>query len=438
MVLTMINFAILLSVNLGVMNLLPIPALDGGRLLFLLVEVVRGKPIPPEKEGVVHFVGFVVLMMFMVFVMYHDIARLDQINERHGISMLYREKTKVIKIGNKVIGGGNPIMIQSMTNTKTEDVAATVNQILRLQDAGCDIIRCTVPNIDAARAIAEIKKEISIPLVADIHFDYRMAIAAIENGADKIRINPGNIGSKERVAEVVRVARERNIPIRVGVNSGSLEKELVEKYHGVTAEGIVESALDKVRMIEDMDYDNLVISIKSSDVLMSVKAHELLAGKTPYPLHVGITESGTVTSGNIKSSIGLGIILHEGIGDTIRVSLTGNPVEEIKSAKLILRTLGLRKGGIEVVSCPTCGRTNIDLIGLAAQVENLVQNYDLDIKVAVMGCAVNGPGEAKEADIGIAGGIGEGLLIKKGEIVRKVPENELLATLKHELDNWGL
>lgn len=352
--------------------------------------------------------------------------------------MLYREKTKAIKIGNKVIGGGNPIMIQSMTNTKTEDVAATVNQILRLQDAGCDIIRCTVPNIDAARAIAEIKKEISIPLVADIHFDYRMAIAAIENGADKIRINPGNIGSKERVAEVVRVARERNIPIRVGVNSGSLEKELVEKYHGVTAEGIVESALDKVRMIEDMDYDNLVISIKSSDVLMSVKAHELLAGKTPYPLHVGITESGTVTSGNIKSSIGLGIILHEGIGDTIRVSLTGDPVEEIKSAKLILRTLGLRKGGIEVVSCPTCGRTNIDLIGLAAQVENLVQNYDLDIKVAVMGCAVNGPGEAKEADIGIAGGIGEGLLIKKGEIVRKVPENELLATLKHELDNWGL
>lgn len=352
--------------------------------------------------------------------------------------MLYREKTKVIKIGNKVIGGGNPIMIQSMTNTKTEDVAATVNQILRLQDAGCDIIRCTVPNIDAARAIAEIKKEISIPLVADIHFDYRMAIVAMENGADKIRINPGNIGSKERVAEVVRVARERNIPIRVGVNSGSLEKELVEKYHGVTAEGIVESALDKVRMIEDMDYDNLVISIKSSDVLMSVKAHELLAGKTPYPLHVGITESGTVTSGNIKSSIGLGIILHEGIGDTIRVSLTGDPVEEIKSAKLILRTLGLRKGGIEVVSCPTCGRTNIDLIGLAAQVENLVQNYDLDIKVAVMGCAVNGPGEAKEADIGIAGGIGEGLLIKKGEIVRKVPENELLATLKHELDNWGL
>ena len=351
---------------------------------------------------------------------------------------MYRDHTKVIQIGNKKIGGGNPILIQSMTNTKTEDVQATVEQILALEAAGCDIIRCAVPTMEAAKALKEIKKQIHIPLVADIHFDYRLAIAAMENGADKIRINPGNIGSKERVAEVVRVARERNIPIRVGVNSGSLEKELVEKYHGVTAEGIVESALDKVRMIEDMDYDNLVISIKSSDVLMSVKAHELLAGKTPYPLHVGITESGTVTSGNIKSSIGLGIILHEGIGDTIRVSLTGDPVEEIKSAKLILRTLGLRKGGIEVVSCPTCGRTNIDLIGLAAQVENLVQNYDLDIKVAVMGCAVNGPGEAKEADFGIAGGIGEGLLIKKGEIVRKVPENELLATLKHELDNWGL
>lgn len=349
---------------------------------------------------------------------------------------MYRDNTRVIKIGNKVIGGGNPIMIQSMTNTKTDDVKATVAQILRLQEAGCDIIRCTVPTIEAARAIGEIKKQIDIPLVADIHFDYKMAIAAIENGADKIRINPGNIGGRDKVAEVVKAARERDIPIRVGVNSGSLEKEIVERYRGVTAEGIVESALDKVHMIEDLGYENIVISIKSSDVLMSVKAHELLAGKTPYPLHVGITESGTVTSGNIKSAIGLGIILNQGIGDTIRVSLTGDPVEEIKSAKLILRTLGLRKGGIEVVSCPTCGRTNIDLIGLANQVENLVQGYDLDIKVAVMGCAVNGPGEAKEADIGIAGGIGEGLLIKKGEIVRKVSESELLAVLKSELDNW--
>ena len=350
----------------------------------------------------------------------------------------YREQTKVIQIGDRQIGGGNPILIQSMTNTKTEDVQATVAQILELEKAGCEIIRCTVPTLEAAKAIKEIKKQIHIPLVADIHFDYKMAIAAMENGADKIRINPGNIGSVDRVKAVVDVAKERNIPIRVGVNSGSLEKPLVEKYGGVTAEGIVESALDKVRIIEDLGYDNMVISIKSSDVLMCVKAHELLAGKTVYPLHVGITESGTVTSGNIKSAIGLGLILSHGIGDTIRVSLTGNPVEEIKSAKLILRTLGLRKGGIEVVSCPTCGRTQIDLIGLASKVEKLVEDYPLDIKVAVMGCVVNGPGEAKEADLGIAGGIGEGLLIKKGEIIRKVPEEQLLAALKEELDNWGI
>ena len=259
----------------------------------------------------------------------------------------------------------------------------------------------------------------------------------MEHGADKIRINPGNIGSLDRIKAVVDVAKERNIPIRVGVNSGSLEKELVEKYHGVTAEGIVESALDKVHIIEDLGYDNLVISIKSSDVLMCVKAHELISSQTNYPLHVGITESGTLTSGNIKSSIGLGLILHQGIGDTIRVSLTGDPIEEIKSAKLILRTLGLRKGGIEVVSCPTCGRTQIDLIGLANRVENLVAGYPLDIKVAVMGCVVNGPGEAKEADLGVAGGIGEGLLIKHGQVVKKMPEEELLPALKYELDHWG-
>ena len=353
---------------------------------------------------------------------------------------MYREKTKVIHIGDRVIGGGNPILIQSMTNTKTNDVAATVAQIERLAKAGCDIVRCTVPDLEAAKAIAQIKNtlsmnKISIPLVADIHFDYKMAVAAIEYGADKIRINPGNIGSREKVAEVVRAARERSVPIRVGVNSGSLEKELIERYHGVTAEGIVESALDKVHIIEALNYDNLVISIKSSDVMMCVKAHELLADKTQYPLHVGITEAGMVTSGNIKSAVGLGIILNQGIGDTIRVSLTGDPVEEIKSAKLILRTLGLRSGGIEVVSCPTCGRTNIDLIGLANQVETMVQEYDLPIKVAVMGCAVNGPGEAKEADLGIAGGIGEGLLIKKGEIVKKVPESALLEPLKYELDD---
>lgn len=347
-----------------------------------------------------------------------------------------REETKVVQIGNCKIGGGNPIAIQSMTNTKTEDVEATVAQILALEAAGCDIIRCAVPTMEAAEALTEIKKRIHIPLVADIHFDYRLAIVAIEHGADKIRINPGNIGDVSRVREVVEKAKEYNVPIRVGVNSGSLEKHLVEKYGGVTAEGIVESALDKVRMIEEMGYDNLVVSIKSSDVMMCVKAHELIAEQCPYPLHVGITESGTILSGNIKSSVGLGIILYEGIGDTIRVSLTGDPLEEIKSAKLILKTLGLRKGGIEVVSCPTCGRTKIDLIGLANQVENMVADIPLDIKVAVMGCVVNGPGEAKEADIGIAGGIGEGLLIKKGEIVKKVKEEELLDTLRNELLNW--
>ncbi|MDO4632737.1 MAG: flavodoxin-dependent (E)-4-hydroxy-3-methylbut-2-enyl-diphosphate synthase [Eubacteriales bacterium] len=350
---------------------------------------------------------------------------------------MYRDHTKIVKIGDRIIGGGNPVLIQSMTNTRTEDVAATVEQIRRLTIAGCEIIRCTVPTEEAARAIGEIKKQISIPLVADIHFDYRMAIAAIENGADKIRINPGNIGSRERVKAVVDAARERQIPIRVGVNSGSLEKELVQKYHGVTAEGIVESALDKVHIIEDLGYDNLVISIKSSDVMMCVKAHELIASRTDHPLHVGITEAGTLLSGNIKSAIGLGLILSRGIGDTIRVSLTGDPAEEIKSAKLILRTLGLRKGGIEIVSCPTCGRTSIDLIKLANEVEAMVADIPLDLKVAVMGCVVNGPGEAREADIGIAGGNGEGLLIKKGEVIRKLPEAELLPALREELLHWN-
>ena len=348
-----------------------------------------------------------------------------------------RNETKKIRIGDVWIGGGHPVAIQSMTNTRTEDVDATVDQILRLEKAGCEIIRCAVPTQEAALALGEIKKRIHIPLVADIHFDHRLAIAAIESGADKIRINPGNIGSEDRVRKVVEKAKERSIPIRVGVNSGSLERDLVEKYGGVTAEGIVESALDKVHMIEKQGYDNLVVSIMSSDVLMCVKAHELIAKECPYPLHVGITESGTLMSGNIKSSIGLALILSQGIGDTIRVSLTGDPVEEIRSAKLILRTLGLRKGGIEVVSCPTCGRTKIDLIGLANRVEQMVADIPLDIKVAVMGCVVNGPGEAREADIGIAGGIGEGLLIKKGEVVKKVKEEELLDTLRWELEHWN-
>lgn len=352
-------------------------------------------------------------------------------------NQIIRKTTREVQIGSRRIGGKNPILIQSMTNTHTEDIKGTIAQIQQLTSAGCEIIRCAVPTMEAAEALAEIKKGITIPLVADIHFDYRLAIAAMEYGADKIRINPGNIGSKDRIRAVIDVARDRKIPIRVGVNSGSLERELVEKYHGVTAEGIVESALDKVHIIEELNYDNLVISIKSSDVMMCVRAHELIADQTDYPLHVGITESGTLTSGNIKSAMGLGMILSQGIGDTIRVSLTGDPLEEIKSAKIILRTLGIRKGGIEVVSCPTCGRTKIDLIGLANQVETMVSDIPLDLKVAVMGCVVNGPGEAKEADIGIAGGIGEGLIIKHGEVYKKVKEEELLEALRYELLHWS-
>ena len=343
-------------------------------------------------------------------------------------------KTRRIHIGDKVIGGGAPVLIQSMCNTKTDDTEATIAQILTLEKAGCDIIRVAVPDMTAAKALEEIKKYIHIPLVADIHFDYKLAIESIERGVDKIRINPGNIGNLDRIRAVIEAAKSRNIPIRVGVNSGSLEKEILKKYSGVTAEGIVESALDKVKIIEDLGYENLVISIKSSDVMMCIKAHELIAKKTDYPLHVGITESGTVKRGTIKSSVGLGIILYQGIGDTIRVSLTGDPVEEITCAKILLKSLGLRKDGIEVVSCPTCGRTDIDLIGLANQVEELVEDYQLDIKVAVMGCIVNGPGEAKEADIGIAGGRGEGMLIKKGKVVKRVKEEELLNVLKEELD----
>lgn len=351
--------------------------------------------------------------------------------------MTYRDGTKKIKIGNVTIGGGERIAIQSMTNTETSDIDATVEQILRLEEAGCDIVRCTANTEAAAMAFDKLKERTHVPLVADIHFQYKLAIMAMEHGADKIRINPGNIGSEENLKAVVDVAKKRNIPIRVGVNSGSLEQQFIDKYNGVTAEGIVESALDKVRMIEEQDYDNIVISIKSSDVLMSVKTHELIAERTKYPLHVGITESGTLWSGNIKSSVGLGIILNQGIGDTIRVSLTGDPVEEVKTAKLVLKTLGLRNDGITLVSCPTCGRTHIDLIGLAEQTEKLIADYkNLNIKVAVMGCAVNGPGEAKEAELGIAGGDGVGLIFKKGEILRKVPQEALLGELKKELDNW--
>lgn len=348
--------------------------------------------------------------------------------------MRKRHKTRVVRIGDVAIGGENPIRIQSMCNTKTEDVEATVAQIRALTATGCEIVRVAVPTVAAAEAIGAIRRQIKIPLVADIHFDYRLALAAMEHGADKIRINPGNIGEDWKLREVVNAAKERNIPIRVGVNSGSLEKDLLQKYGGVTAEGIVESALEKVRRIEELGYENLVISIKSSDVLMCIRAHELLAAETDYPLHIGITEAGTLLRGTVKSAVGLGVILYEGIGDTIRVSLTGDPLEEIKAAREILKSLGLRKGGVEVVSCPTCGRTEIDLIGLANRVESLVERYsDLDVRVAVMGCVVNGPGEAREADFGVAGGKGAGVLIRKGEVIRTMPEAELLPALEAEL-----
>ena len=351
--------------------------------------------------------------------------------------MKKRHETKTVDIGGVLIGGGERIKIQSMCNTRRQDVKATVSQIKELEEMGCDIIRVAVPTMEAAEAVSRIKKEINIPLVCDIHFDYRLAIASIENGADKIRINPGNIGGNDRVKAVVSAAKERNIPIRVGVNSGSLEKELLEKYGGVTAEALVESALQKAALIEDMGYDNLVISIKSSDVLMSIKAHELIAQKTLHPLHVGITESGALYRGNMKSAIGLSVILYEGIGDTIRVSLTADPKEEIKSAKLILEELGLRDRGVEIVSCPTCGRTEIDLIALEKKVEDMVEGLRLKpLKISVMGCVVNGPGEAKEADLSICGGKGEGLILKHGEIVRKVKEDELLSAFSEELSDW--
>ena len=347
-----------------------------------------------------------------------------------------RNKTKVIRVGDVYIGGKHPIVVQSMTNTKTEDVKATVAQIQRLEEAGCQVVRCAIPNVESALAIKEIKKQIGIPLVGDIHFDYRLAIAAIENGADKIRINPGNIGSNDRIKAVIDKAKEADIPIRVGVNSGSLEKHILEKYGKVTAEGIVESAMEKVRLMEEQNFTNLAVSVKSSDVLMCIKAHELMAKACDYPLHVGVTEAGTLYSGNIKSSVGIGIILNQGIGNTIRVSLTGDPVEEVRTGIMILKTLGLRKGGIEVISCPTCGRTEIDLIQLANDVEALVSHIPLDIKVAVMGCVVNGPGEAKEAELAIAGGKGEGLLMKRGKVLKKVKEEELLEALKQELMSW--
>ena len=348
--------------------------------------------------------------------------------------MFKRSQTRKIKIGNITIGGGSKIAVQSMCNTKTYDVATTVRQILSLEKAGCDIVRCAVPDMKSAEALYEIKKRISIPLVADIHFDYKLAIAAIDYGADKIRINPGNIGSRERVEAVVAAAKKNNIPIRIGINSGSLEKAVKDKYNKVTAEALAESAVLNVKLLENIGYENLAVSIKASDTLMCIKAYELFAKDYDYPLHIGVTEAGGVFAGSVKSAVGLGIMLHKGIGDTLRVSLTGDPIEEIKAAKLILQTLQLRNDEIDVISCPTCGRTEIELIPLAKQVEELCRTYPMGIKVAVMGCAVNGPGEAAEADLAIAGGAGSGLIIKKGKVIKRVKEELLLAELKKELD----
>ena len=345
-----------------------------------------------------------------------------------------RKITRSVKVGNLLIGGGNNVVIQSMCNTDTRNVKETVAQIKRLEEAGCEMVRVAVPDMEAAKAIGEIKKEISIPLVADIHFDYRLALEAMEQGIDKVRINPGNIGSEEKIRAVVEKAKEKHIPIRIGVNSGSLEKDLLEKYGHVTPEALVESALKHVRILERYDFHDIVISIKASSVPFSIAAYSLLSQKVDYPLHVGITEAGTVWGGTVKSAVGIGSILAMGIGDTIRVSLTGDPVEEIKAAKEILKSLELRKFGVEFVSCPTCGRTQIDLVSIASQVEEKCRKINKNIKVAVMGCVVNGPGEAREADIGIAGGKGEGLIFKKGEIIKKVPENELIDALMAEIE----
>ncbi|MFV0440047.1 MAG: flavodoxin-dependent (E)-4-hydroxy-3-methylbut-2-enyl-diphosphate synthase [Lachnospirales bacterium] len=346
---------------------------------------------------------------------------------------MYRRKTRVVQIGDKFIGGDNPILIQSMTSTKTRDVEATVKQIKGLAEAGCEIVRVAVPTMEDALAIKEIKKQISIPLVADIHFDYKLALKSIEMGVDKLRINPGNIGSKEKVAEVVKACKEKNIPIRIGVNSGSLEKELIDKYGGVTPSGIVESAMKHVEILQELDYHNIVLSLKSSNVPFAIESYKKISELVDYPLHIGITEAGTLKKGTIKSAVGIGSILSQGIGDTIRVTLTSDPVEEIYVAKDILQSLDLRTFGINLISCPTCGRTEISLIELAKSVEKEIENLDMNITVAVMGCVVNGPGEAKEADIGIAGGKGVGLIFKKGEFFKRCEEKDLKAELVKEI-----
>ncbi len=347
---------------------------------------------------------------------------------------LQRIETKKIRVGDIFIGGDAPISVQSMTNTDTRDIKATVDQIKRLEEAGCDIIRVAIPDNESACAVAEIKKAINIPLVADIHFDYRLALTCIKNGVDKIRLNPGNIGGQDRVKAVADMAKERQIPIRIGVNSGSVEKNIVDKFGGVTPEGMVESALEHAKMLEDANFDDIAISIKASSVPMTIAAYRLLSQKSSYPIHIGVTESGTIYKGTIKSSVGIGCLLAEGIGDTLRVSLTGDPVEEVRVGKQILKSLGIIKNGIEVVSCPTCGRTKIDLIGIANMLEPVLDRLDKNIKVAIMGCAVNGPGEAKDADIGIAGGVNEGLLFKKGKIIRKIPQDKIVEEMIREIN----
>jgi len=348
--------------------------------------------------------------------------------------LINRRNTKCVKVGGTGIGGDAPISVQSMTNTDTRNIKATIDQIIQLEQAGCDIVSIAIPDMEAAQAVSEIKKHVRIPLVADIHFDYRLAIECIQRGIDKIRINPGNIGSREKVKEVTEAAKDRKIPIRIGVNSGSIEKELLEKYGGPTPEAMVESALKHVRLLEDNNFTDIVISLKASNVPMTIEAYRLMSRKADYPLHLGVTEAGTIWSGTIKSAIGIGSLLADGIGDTIRVSLTDDPVEEVKVGIQILKSLGLKKEGIELISCPTCGRCRIDLIHIANAVEQKLQNSNKPIKVAVMGCAVNGPGEAREADIGIAGGDGVGLIFKKGKIIKKVPEEELIEELLKEIE----
>jgi len=349
-------------------------------------------------------------------------------------SYIERKKTKKVRVGDLFIGGDAPVTVQSMTNTDTRDVKATVEQIKRLEEAGCDIVRVAVPDEEAAQAIKSIKREIKIPLVADIHFDYRLAITSVKNGADKIRINPGNIGGRDRVLQVVKAAQEHCVPIRIGINSGSVEKDILKKYNGVTPEAMVESALGHAGILEECGFDQIVFSLKASSVPMTIAAYRLMSQKTHYPLHIGVTEAGTVFHGTVKSAAGLGCLLAEGIGDTLRVSLTGDPVEEVRVGNAILKALGIGKKGIEIVSCPTCGRTQINLIDIAEQIEERVKNIKKDIKIAIMGCAVNGPGEAREADIGIAGGKNEALLFKKGEIIRKIPQDRIVEELIEEIE----